>query len=320
MALLSNDEYKKLVRAGVIGHAVGDAVGFPMETLTREEARLCPATDMEGLGAHFAPAGSWSEDTSMTIATMQSVIDCDVFDYRDIMKKFCSWWLNNRFTPADSIIAINEACSEALNNFYYHALDPVQCGDKREEGNNNNAIMRILPVAYACHRKGFTGFERYDLVRNVASLTNAHEVNIMGCHIYVDFICHLLDGVKPFDAYALIQKGDYSRYDDKTVRSYRRILEGDIANLLEKEIESDNNVVHALEASLWSLLNTDCYRSATLCAANLGCDADTVGAITGSMAGIAYGYDAIPQTWLNKLKKRDYLLDICDNFTDTICK
>ena len=70
----------------------------------------------------------------------------------------------------------------------------------------------------------------------------------------------------------------------------------------------------SLEASLWCALNTDNYKDAVLTAVNLGGDTDTIAAITGSIAGIIYGYDTIPKEWLEKLVKRDYLEELCEKY------
>ena len=49
-------------------------------------------------------------------------------------------------------------------------------------------------------------------------------------------------------------------------------------------------------------------------AVNLGDDTDTIGAITGSMAGILYGFDEIPGLWVEALQCSEYLLDLCERF------
>ncbi len=67
----------------------------------------------------------------------------------------------------------------------------------------------------------------------------------------------------------------------------------------------------SLEAAIWSLLRTDNFKDALLTAVNLGDDADTVGAIAGGLAGLYYGYDAIPAEWLAVIPRRDWIEDLC---------
>jgi len=70
-------------------------------------------------------------------------------------------------------------------------------------------------------------------------------------------------------------------------------------------------VVDALEAAVWSLVNTDSFDDALLKAVNLGDDTDTVGAIAGGLAGLFYGYDAIPEDWLAAIQRREWIEGLC---------
>jgi ADP-ribosylglycohydrolase len=64
-------------------------------------------------------------------------------------------------------------------------------------------------------------------------------------------------------------------------------------------------VVESLEAAVWCLITTG-----TLKAVNLGDDADTIDVIVGGLAGLYYGYEAIPQEWLAVIKRREWIEDI----------
>ena len=49
-------------------------------------------------------------------------------------------------------------------------------------------------------------------------------------------------------------------------------------------------------------------------AVNRGHDADTVGAVTGQLTGVKYGYSSIPDRWLEVLKMHDNILEAADVF------
>ncbi|MEI3508654.1 MAG: ADP-ribosylglycohydrolase family protein [Bacilli bacterium] len=83
-------------------------------------------------------------------------------------------------------------------------------------------------------------------------------------------------------------------------------------------ISSSGYVVDTLEAVIWCINNTDGYKQAVIGAINLGDDTDTVGALTGALAGIIYGYGDIPKKWINKLQKSDYLKLIYTSFVKTM--
>lgn len=55
----------------VLGLVVGDALGVPVEFKSRVKLKANPVTDMIGFGTHNQPAGTWSDDSSMAIATME---------------------------------------------------------------------------------------------------------------------------------------------------------------------------------------------------------------------------------------------------------
>ena len=74
----------------------------------------------------------------------------------------------------------------------------------------------------------------------------------------------------------------------------------------------------SLEASLWCTVNNDTYENAVITAVNLGNDTDTIGAITGSLNGVIYGENNIPERWKNKLKKKNYIEELSDQFINTI--
>lgn len=76
---------------GLIGFVVGDAMGVPVEFSMREKMFINPVTDMIGYGSHNVPAGTWSDDTSMTIALIDSINNKNKIDYDDIMNNFKAW-------------------------------------------------------------------------------------------------------------------------------------------------------------------------------------------------------------------------------------
>ena len=69
----------------------------------------------------------------------------------------------------------------------------------------------------------------------------------------------------------------------------------------EEEVQSTGYVIHTLEAALWCVDSTNSFPNAVLKAVNLGEDADTVGAVTGQLAGARYGIESIPDVWLSEL-------------------
>ena len=70
-------------------------------------------------------------------------------------------------------------------------------------------------------------------------------------------------------------------------------------------------MVDSLEAAIWSLLRTDSFMDCLLTAVNLGDDSDTIGAIAGGLAGLYYGYEAIPEEWLSVIQRKGWIEELC---------
>ena len=92
---LTNDD---CIRGSLFGFFVFVALGVPVEFLGRETLQKNKISDMEAYGTHNQPKGTWSDDSSMVIATMDSLINERKINYNDIMNKFSEWYINGKYT------------------------------------------------------------------------------------------------------------------------------------------------------------------------------------------------------------------------------
>lgn len=306
------------VRDGIIGHAIGDAMGVPVEFAIREKLLKHPVTKMLGYGSHDVPEGSWSDDTTMEICLIESYIENKEFDLDSTMNKWIDWVKNGAYTPTGELFDIGRTCLRAIRNYEAGLTKAEESGGKDINSNGNGSLMRILPVAYYINKNKMNERETYELVKKVSSMTHAHEISILGCYIYILYVNNLLNGKDKFASYNMIKIADYSMFTQDSLDKYNRILKGNIKDLNINDISSSGYVLDTLEASLWVTLNANNYKESIIGAINLGNDTDTIGAITGSMTGIIYGYDSIPKEWLEKLQRRDYLEKICEDFERTL--
>ena len=297
---------------GIIGHAIGDAMGVPIEGHSRGRLLEKPVTKM--MDSLRGNKGTWSDDTSMTIATMDSYINSKKWDYDDIMHNFISWLNNGKYTAAGKPIGVGRTCLTAIKQYYNGNTSALESGLDAIDSNGNGSLMRMYPVAYYCYYKKLNNNDIYDLVKNISSLTHRHEVSILGCYIYTLFVIRLLKGIDKYKAYKEIKEEDYSMFSNESLLIYKRILKDDLNTLFIDDIRSTGYVVDTLEASLWVLLKSNSYKDSIVGSINLGNDTDTIGAITGSMSGIIYGYDNIPKDWLDSLIKKDYIIDLCNKY------
>jgi ADP-ribosylglycohydrolase len=153
--------------------------------------------------------------------------------------------------------------------------------------------------------------ERFQITKSVSSITHAHEWSVAACFIFLEYLRELAGGLDKLGAYANLKAKfrEGSPYiSAATLGKFDRILRSDIRALPESAIKSGGFVIDTLEAAFWCFLTTDTFRDAVLKSVNLGDDTDTTAAVTGGMAGLCYGLDAIPAGWLETLAART---DIC---------
>ena len=277
------------VENGIIGFVVGDTMGVPVEFNSREKLLLNPVTEMLEYGTHNMPKGCWSDDTSMTLATMDSIIKCKEINTNDMADRFIKWYRNGEYTATGIMFDIGTTTQQALVR-YQRGIDIAsKCGGEREYDNGNGSLMRMLPIAYYCYLKGLEDTEILKIVKEVSSITHRHPISILGCYIYVRLAIELLKEKELLQAYQEIKKLDYSYFPEDTIYKYERILNNDIGLYNIHDISSNGYIVSTLEAVIWSLINSKSFNEAIIKAINLGEDTDTVGACVGGLAGIYYG-------------------------------
>ena len=101
----------------MISFAIGDAIGVPVEFNSRETLKNNPIRDMEEYGTHYQPLGTWSDDTSMTLATILSIIEKNNIDYNDIMNNFVKWYKKADFTVTDKCFDIGKMAKHVMSKF-----------------------------------------------------------------------------------------------------------------------------------------------------------------------------------------------------------
>jgi ADP-ribosylglycohydrolase len=301
---------EEIIRSVMIGHAVGDALGVPVEFCTREELRRRPVTDMMGYGSYPVPAGAWSDDTSMSLGALDVLADGDV-RYDKMMENFVKWCDCSAYTPTGEMFDIGFTCRRAIQNFTWGA-SPLACGMAGKYDNGNGSLMRIHPfvlMVYFCRRLQCVW---ETVIENASSLTHAHERSILACRIYALTLIRLMEDPSKVSVRAALREAKERFVQSEEYGTYERLLAEDFAALPENEIKSSGYVVDTLEAALWCLLTTDGYEECVLRAVNLGGDTDTVAAVAGGLAGALYGYEAIPEKWRKTLIKREYIEKMCD--------
>ena len=307
------------IKSAIYGFVIGDAMGVPIEFEDREKLMKSPVTNMLGYGSYDVPKGVWSDDTSMTLATMDSIIvNKNKLNYNDIADKFCEWINNAKYTATNEVFDIGTTTKYSLMRYWNNKIDATKCGGNAISENGNGSLMRMLPIACYCFYNKTEDNDIINIVRNTSSITHAHEISIIGCYMYVKYIIFILSNNNKTESYKLLQKIDYSIFNKDNINLYERIIKYDISKYSLDTIKSTGFVVDTLESALWVILNTESFNEAIIGSVNLGGDTDTIAAITGSIAGILYGYDSINEKWIKDIKNKELLSKYIYEFTNTL--
>ncbi|MCH5163963.1 MAG: ADP-ribosylglycohydrolase family protein [Clostridiales bacterium] len=291
---------KSIIENGIYGLAIGDALGIPYEFISREKIAESPCETMVAGGTHGKPVGTWSDDTSLTLATLDGLAEMD--DYGTIMSKFDAW-LNNSEYSVEEAFGVGRTTLFSIAK-YRKGIDPIACGGRAATDNGNGSLMRILPaVLYSLAKYNKVNYEFID---NISSLTHGHAISRIACRIYADIVQSILQNAK---------KGEFlSTVDLHGQEEFSRLKSAEFHLLPENEIKSSGYVVDTLEAALWCFYGTENYKDCVLKAVNLGRDTDTVAAVAGSLAGLYYGKQSIPFEWLELLRGKQMIDELIEKF------
>lgn len=314
---------------GLMGMAVADALGVPHEGRTREELKREPVSGMMGNMAHNQPAGSWSDDTSMTLCCADSL--CRGFDLSDMMKRFVLWKDRRQYTAAGNVFDVGRTCRRAIDSFSAGA-DPEYCGDRSEMGNGNGGLMRVFPAALwsvmTAAERGADTDGMLETVHAVSALTHAHERGLVCCGMYTLFLDEWLRKAEDECADEVAQRAFERAGDVYRAKggAFAREMDAEgqfvppavLKGMREPDLRSGGYVVDTLHSALWCLLTTDNYADCVLKAVNLGDDTDTTAAVAGSLAGFMYGAETIPAEWMDALLNKELITDVAERLNNRV--
>ena len=278
----------------IIGLVIGDALGVPYEFKDRNSFEC---TDMVGYGTYNQPKGSWSDDSSMTLATIESISRLGKVDIEDIANNFIKWLYYGEFTPYGEVFDVGSTTKIALDRYYKEKISVKKCGLDDFYSNGNGSLMRILPLAFLeCKTEN---------IISVSSITHANKISCNACIVYINIAKNLINGLDIItsikDSFEYINIPELERLKN-------------IEDLKLNDIKSSGYVINTLEAVIWCLINTTSYKECVLTAVNLGEDTDTISAIVGGLAGIYYGRNSengIPKEWVNNIARKEWIKSLC---------
>jgi ADP-ribosylglycohydrolase len=306
---------KDRFKGAMFGMAAGDALGTTVEFQSRGSFPLL--TTIIGGGVFDLHPGDWTDDTSMGLCIAESLGKRKCFDPVHQMDLFVAWWAHghNSSRPDKGAFDMGATVRGALRgwknaksfgsnydaNPYQGSTDPNSAG--------NGCIMRLAPVPLFFYKESDEEIVKYCMLSS--KTTHGAETCLQSSAFFGLMIAKAVQGK---DKEALYTEAADHMLNNFTLHpEVKEVVEGSFKLKTERFIYSSGYVVQTLEAALWAFYKTDNFRDGALMAANLGYDADTVGAVYGQLAGAYYGYEGIPEEWRKVISRKDIITKYTDN-------
>ncbi|OGD57277.1 ADP-ribosylglycohydrolase [Candidatus Bathyarchaeota archaeon RBG_13_52_12] len=293
-------------RGSLLGLAVGDALGAPVEFEPR--GSFAPITGLRGGGPFNLRAGDWTDDTSLALCLAESLVERRGFDPRDQAERYVRWWKEDHLSCTGNCFDIGNTTKVSLQRFM-DTGNPYS-GPTNPETGSNGSLMRLAPVPLFYHTHPREAVEYSGLS---SKTTHGALVAVDSCRYLGGLIIGALNGIKKESLLA-------SRYEpavgiwSKTplTPEVDTVALGSFKRSEPPVIKAQGTAVKTLEAALWAFGKSRSFEEGCLLAVNLGDDSDTVGAVYGQLAGTYYGVESIPTRWRNELSKTDVIENMAE--------
>jgi ADP-ribosylglycohydrolase len=289
-------------RGALLGLAIGDALGVPMEFM--QPGTFEAVTEIMGGGPHGLMPGEWTDDTSMALCLAESLVQCRGFDAEDQLRRYVRWWKNGHLSSNGFCFDIGITTRAALEAF---ESTGNPSGLTSPDAAGNGSIMRLapIPIFYANSMDAAVEYAGQS-----SATTHAAEEAVSACRYMTAIMVRALWGSDKEDVLAPVSIGNLSD-------GVNRVAFGSFRIFNPPQIRGSGYVVESLEAALWAFHNSSSFAEGACLAVNLGEDADTTGAVYGQIAGAFYGASAIPSHWVDALAHRRLIFEFADRLYDS---
>ena len=287
---------KQSALGALVGAAVGDALGAPFEFKPAGSySNVFPnplvggSGEMTGGGSFNWAPGEFTDDTQMALALAESLIACGLtFKPEHVWMYFRSW--------AERSTDIGITTQASLKGSDYKTA-AREAHDRLKQSGGNGSVMRISPIGIA--GVGWGHAKTVEVARQQSGLTHFDEGAGWGAAIVAELIRRLIICGSLEDS----MNGILDFVPSPHHETYKGLLAESWVPSQNKTL-SNGTVWICIAQAIWAVRNTTSFESALVSAIDLGDDADTVGAVTGALAGALYGIQQIPSRWTTYINGR----------------
>ena len=276
----------------LVGLAVGDALGTTNEF--QPAGSFEPITGMVGGGVFGLEPGQWTDDTSMALCLVDSLLAQGRYDSFDVMERYERWHSEGYRSSTGVCFDIGNQVSRALWDFRANPRVPVDAVRTTSAG--NGAIMRLAPMVIA----GFRSRSPREVVTTARLSARETHFSVEAeatTEVFAALLVGALLGWSPEQIMDVSWASTGAAFDEMA----SRVIIPDPQVRASWEAETSGYIVNGLRLAVHGLLDFPSFKDATLAIANMGGDTDTNAAIYGQLGGAFYGVEAIPASWRTTL-------------------
>ncbi|MHA1748831.1 MAG: ADP-ribosylglycohydrolase family protein [Promethearchaeota archaeon] len=304
-------------RGCLLGLAIGDALGAPIEFMSLEEIKKHYGkngiSDFDGWNG-FKP-GTYTDDTQMSLATaigciraLQRFIERGICHPPTIIYHRYLEWLETQNDPQQRR-APGNTCLNALQNGIMGSFE-----NKINDSKGCGGVMRTAPAGLA-----FPPKRAFENGAKFAALTHTHPSGYLSAGFLSEIIAYIIREKTLPEAIELgmeqlIMYNGYEETLEKIKLAKKLLASGDSVNKSIQKIGEGWVGEEALAISLFcSLKFIDDWKKGTLAAVNHSGDSDSTGSITGAILGTLLGIEAIPNKWVKNVENSEKIQKIADD-------
>ncbi len=310
--MMNEIDHESLVKGSIMGHLIGDALGYPYTN-----KKISPSNIDMIEGEEGEPAGAYQGPGTLSLCTMSSINELHGIDTSDILERFNDFVIGGYLTAVEDCSDVSEATIAAIKNFN-NGMPPDKCGLREDEFNDNECLARMLPIALYCVTDPIDHI--IDTAHAVCEITHAQVKSKVTCALYCLIIRSLLLQ-KSEKVFELLD--DY--YQTKGMQDFSDKLNELKSWKNGEQIVKQSTEGRNVEDCFWSAWASHAqfehdYKICVTSAISLGNDANSTGAVAGSISALVNGLSNIPTSWLQTIILTSEVMEVIMTFTDSVVK
>lgn len=304
------------IKGAIYGLLIGDAVGVPYEFHLAHQIPHIDEIDMrppENFDRSYPSiaAGTWSDDGAQALCLLSSLLVHQQLNVQDFMSRLSQWYNAGYMAVDGHVFDVGVQTAEAIRK-YLLGVPLMQIAPNDEHANGNGALMRVLPLALWHQGSDQQLIEDAYLQSHI---THGHLRSKVCCALYCLWARYILKGVEIQQAWvkALEVLREYYQHCPLDAEQLEFFIRPD--EILGAK--GSGYVVDCLRSARFALQQPT-YEGVIKAAIALGHDTDTTACVAGGIAGLYYGFNALPQHWYEQLRAKEVVEPLVDSLIKSI--